>query len=98
MKSVSGSTLSSCAAVCSNMRVATETSCNIYYVLSGNCKAGVLDNPLTYSKPPGSLTSLLQVQVLSTVKSSNLGTRVKPGKQKFDYAYLLQSVTFLRYK
>ena len=78
VKSVSGSTLSSCAAVCSNMRIATETSCNIYYVLNGNCKAGVLDNPLTYAKPPGSLTSLVQVQVLSTVKLSNMGARVKP--------------------
>ena len=94
MKSVSGSTLSSCAAVCSNMRIATETSCNVYYVLNGNCKAGVLDNPLTYAKPPGSLTSLLQVQVLSTIKSSNLGTRVKPGEQKIFYVYLPQSVAF----
>ncbi len=85
VKSASGSTLSSCAALCSNLRIATEASCNIYYVVSGICKAGVLDNALQYAKPAGSLLSLLPVQVVSSVKSSSLGTRVKPGKLKTSF-------------
>ena len=80
MKTASSSTLPSCAALCSNLRVAVEDSCNIYYVENGICKAGALDYSMTYSKPEGSSSTLVQVQVLNSVKISSLGTLVKPGK------------------
>jgi hypothetical protein len=80
VKTASGSTLASCAALCSNLRVGIEDSCNIYYVENGLCKAGVLDNSKTYSKPAGSSITLVQVQVLKSAKSGSLGTHVKPGK------------------
>jgi hypothetical protein len=57
-----------------------EDSCNIYFVENGICRAGVLDNYMTYSKPEGSSSSLVQVQVLNSVKTRSLGTRIKPGK------------------
>jgi hypothetical protein len=79
VRTMSGSTTGSCAAVCSNLRVATPASCNIYYVVNGICKTGVLDNPLMYAKPAGSSASLLQVMVLQGVKSGSLGSLVKPG-------------------
>jgi hypothetical protein len=80
VKTVSGSTLASCPALCSNLRVGVEDSCNIYYVENGICKAGVLDNSMSYSKLVGSLTTLVQVQVLKSAKTGSLGTNVKPGK------------------
>jgi hypothetical protein len=33
------------------MRVASEGGCNIYYLESGLCKAGVLDDIMTFTKP-----------------------------------------------
>ncbi len=79
MRSVSGATLPSCAVVCSNMRVATENSCNIYYVLNEICKAGVLENHLNYSKPEGSSKTLIPVRVLSSADVVATGDKVKPG-------------------
>ncbi len=83
MKSVSEATLPSCAVVCSNMRVAIENSCNIYYVLNQICKAGVLDNQLTYSKPAGSSNTLIPVRVLSSSDVVASGDKVKPGNRRY---------------
>ncbi len=80
MKTASSSTLSSCAALCSNLRLGIEDSCNIYYVENGICRAGTLDNFVIYSQLEGSSSTLVQVQVLNSVKTGNLGTLVKPGK------------------
>ena len=80
MKTASGSTLSSCAALCSNLRIGDEDSCNIYYVENGICKAGTLDNVMIYSQPVGSSSTLVQVQALNSVKIGSLGTHVIPGK------------------
>ena len=77
---IGGSTLSSCAVTCSSMRASTADSCNIYFVESGICKAGILDYPKTYSKPFGSSASLVSVNVVNTTTSGSLGLKVKPGK------------------
>ena len=68
--------------MCSNIWAATENSCNIYYLQSGLCKAGMLDNAMKYTKPAGSSSNLVAVRVLSTSKSETLGTNIKPGKNK----------------
>ena len=81
VKSESSSSPSSCAVLCSNLRVGREDSCNIYFLDNGLCKAGVLDNPSMYSKPVGSSKSLVEVKVLASAITSSVGTRVKPGKQ-----------------
>jgi hypothetical protein len=52
------------------MRVATENSCNIYYLESGICKAGMLDNPLKYTKPAASSSNLVAVRVLVSISST----------------------------
>jgi hypothetical protein len=80
VKTASSATLSSCAALCSNLRIGTEDSCNIYYVENGICKAGTLDNSMIYSKSEESSTPLVQVQVLNNVNTGSLGTLVKPGR------------------
>ena len=95
VRSVSGATLPSCAVVCSSMRVATENSCNIYYVLNGICKAGVLDNQLTYSKPEGSSNTLVPVRVLSSTEVvAATGDKVKPGNLLVFYMHLWLNIFF----
>ncbi len=96
VKTASSSTLASCSALCSNLRVAVEDSCNIYYVENGICKAGVLDNSMAYSKVMGSDTTLVQVQVLKSAKSGSLGTRVKPGKTYGTYFKNILNIAILR--
>jgi len=64
------------------MRVATENSCNIYYLESGICKAGMLDNPVKYTKPAESSSNLVAVRILGSSKSQLLGINIKPGKHK----------------
>ena len=66
--------------MCSNMRAATEDGCNTYYLESGLCKAGVLDDPMTFTKPDGSSSTLVAVKVLISTKPESHGTKQKPGK------------------
>jgi hypothetical protein len=80
VKTASNATPSSCAVLCSNLRVANKNSCNIYYVKDGNCNAGILDNPWNYSKLIGTSDTLVEVRVLASSKPSSLGRKVKPGK------------------
>jgi hypothetical protein len=89
VKTASSSTLSSCAALCSNLRQGVEDSCNIYYVENGICRASTLDNFVIYSQLEGSSSTLVQVQVLNSVKTGYLGTLVKPGKKFYFTVYVI---------
>ena len=64
VKSIDGSTLSSCAATCTNFRLTSEDSCDAFYVDAGVCKAGILPNAKNYSKPSGSSSSLVATNIL----------------------------------
>jgi len=80
-KKYDGSTLSSCAASCSTLRITSSYSCNIYYLENGICTAGALQNVESYLKaaPDGSSSSLVAVNIVDTSLSASYGEIVKPG-------------------
>ena len=81
VQSIGGSTLSSCAATCSNLRLTSENSCNAFYVDAGICFAGILQNAQNYSKPVGSSSSLVATNILNGTSDGSLGFYVEPGIQ-----------------
>ena len=82
VKSIGGSTLSSCAATCTNLRLTSEDSCDAFYVDAGVCKAGIFLNAKNYSKPSGSSSSLVATNILNVTTDGSLGFYVVPGKSE----------------
>lgn len=67
--------------MCSNMRLVIENSCNLFYLESGLCKAGLLSRPMKYAKAENSTSTLVAVKILiKTTAPKSLGTKQKPGK------------------
>jgi hypothetical protein len=79
VQSTSSATLSSCAVTCSNKRIVTAGSCNIYFVENGICKAGILDSPDKYSQLMGSSPTLVSVKIVDSTVVASSGEKVKPG-------------------